>query len=170
MRCSYKNSFNDFKIKIPFTFLSRHIYFLNACCRSSFEQIICAYVSLAFFQLKHHNWNFLVTHAQDISNLVHVHPTPASLHSSASIFECNAHISISNQQPMHWTKSLSYIFFCVTLGGALQYIKNVIVSTDLRSYYITCGQTNIILIMSFFNHLNLNLNWSWAAFGPMVIS
>ncbi len=111
MCCSYKNSFNDFKIKIPFTFLSRHIYFLNACCRSSFEQIICAYVSLAFCQLKHHNWNFLVTHAQDISNLVHVHPTPASLHSSASIFECNAHISISNQQPMHWTKSLSYIFF-----------------------------------------------------------
>lgn len=36
-----------------------HSEFLNACCRSYFEQFIHAYVGiLSFFQLKYHNWIF----------------------------------------------------------------------------------------------------------------
>lgn len=81
------------------------IYFLNMCYRSYSESLTCAYVyfDLVMFNQKvitgssGENDRHLFGDMQDISNhLVCFNPTPASSCSSASIFECNVHISIFN--------------------------------------------------------------------------
>lgn len=94
----------------------------NACYCSYFEQFIHArLIFYSFFDLVIPYQNvitgssgetadfFLVTYAR--LHLLHLNPASANSRSSASTFQSNSHISRSNQQLMHRTKSVPYISF-----------------------------------------------------------